>query len=105
MDLADYRELVRQVAYEQAKLSTSSFFFDGQDRLRLRTFGSLAGVILAVEGRLLGADGRLQAFAETHTPASDRTVATSLYHLGEGFLLNVSLRASTGAPRDVAPCS
>ena len=99
MDLADYRELVRQVAYEQAKLSTSSFFFDGQDRLRLRTFGSLAGVILAVEGRLLGADGRLQAFAETHTPASDRTVATSLYHLVEGFLLNVSLRASTGAPR------
>lgn len=99
MDPTDYRELVRHVAYEQAKLSSSSFFFDGQDRIRLRTFGSVASVILALEGRFLGADGRLQAFAETHTPSSDRTVATSLYPFGEGFLLNVSFRATTGTPR------
>jgi hypothetical protein len=99
IDQQDYRELVRQVAYEQAKLSTSAFFFDGNDRLRLRTFGSVASVIVAIEGRMLTVDGNVQAFADVHAPASDRTEATTLYRIGEGFLLNVSLRASTGTPR------
>lgn len=96
---SDYRELVRQVAYEQAKLSSSAFFVSGDDHLRVRTFGSLASVTVSLELRFLGADGRLNAWAETHTPNSDRTEATSLHTLGEGFLLTAQLRASVGAPR------
>lgn len=99
MDLHEYRDLVRQVAYEQARASTSSFFFDGADRLRLTTFGSVASVVLTLEGRRLTVTGDVVPFVETHTPTSDRTSATSLYHLGAGFLLNVQIRASTGAPR------
>lgn len=99
MDNQDYRELVKQVAYEQAKLSTSAFFFDGQDRLRIRSFGSVTSCVLAVEGRFLGADGRLQGFARVHTPTTDRTLATTSEDFGEGFLLNVQVRATTSAPR------
>lgn len=99
-DPQDYRELVKLVAAVQAKASTSSLFFDGADRLRLRTFGSVGSVAIAVEGRLLGADGCLAPFAfPVHTPNSDRTVATTTFDLGEGFLLNVALRASSGSPR------
>jgi hypothetical protein len=99
LDQQDYRELVRLVAYEQAKLSTSAWFFTGEDHLRVRSFGALAGVVLAVEGRFLTADGQLISVGERHVPNSDRTEATSLHTLGEGFLLNLSVRASTGSPR------
>lgn len=96
---ADYRDLLKAVAYEQAKLSTSAFFLDGQEQLRLRTFGSLAGAVLACEWRLLDAKGVTIGNANPHTPNSDRTVATTLYNVGEGFLLNVQIRATSGTPR------
>lgn len=99
MNTQDYRELVAQVAYEQAKTSTSAFFFDGQDRLRIRSFGSLGSVTVSLEGRFLGADGRVQAIQRDHTPNSDRSAATQLFDLGEGFLLNLRPRASGGTPK------
>jgi len=99
MDTKDYRELVKAVAYEQAKLSSSAFFLDGQDRLRIRSFGSLGSVAVSIEGRLIGADGRVQAFERIHTPNSDRSIATSLEDLGEGILLSCRARASSGTPK------
>lgn len=98
MDAQDYRELVRQVAYEQGRLSSSAFFFAGEDRLRLRTFGSLASVVVTLEGRMLTVAGDVQPFAATHVPNSDRTVATTFHDVGPGFLLTASLRVSTGSP-------
>lgn len=95
----DYRELVRQAAYEQAKLSSSFFFDNSDDQLRLTTFGSVASVTLTIEGRHMNLDGNVEVLYETHTPNSDRTIATSFYHIGTGFLLNVHVRASAGSPR------
>lgn len=77
----------------------ASFYVTGEDHLRLRTFGSVASVVVALEGRFLDAAGRVVAFGERHVPASDRTQATTLHTLGEGWLLNAQLRASTGSPR------
>jgi hypothetical protein len=37
--------------------------------------------------------------AEVHTPNSDRTAATSLFSLAQGFLVGLQVRASAGAPR------
>ena len=98
-DVLDFRELARQAAAAQAKLSTSSFFFEGSDALRLRTFGSVSGAVLALEGRFLTVDGDVMPFSERHVPTSDRTVNTTLHNLGMGFLLNASIRANAGTPR------
>lgn len=95
----DYRALVREIAAHQAQLSSSSWWMDGADRLRLTTFGSLASVVLAVEGRMLDVSGHPRPFSRPHTPSSDRTAVETLIDLGEGFLLNVAIRATTGAPR------
>lgn len=97
--LDDYRALVREIGAQQAMLSSSSWFFDGADRLRLTTFGSVASVTLAIEGRMLDLEGHPRPFARPHTPASDRTAATELLDVGAGFLLNVAIRATAGTPR------
>lgn len=99
IDQQDYRELVRLVALEQAKLSSSAWFFTGEDALRLRVFNSASGVTVALEGRMMTPDGCVRPFAHELTPATDRTESTVLCRLGEGFLLNVGLRASAGTPR------
>jgi hypothetical protein len=52
-----------------------------------------------VEWRLLDAKGVIVGNATPHTPNTDRSVATSLINVGEGFLLNVQLRATTSTPR------
>ena len=98
MEMQDYRELARLTAEHQARLSSSSFFFTGEDRLRVTSFNSAAGVTLAIEGRRIDPEGRLVAFAERHVPNTDRTVATSTFAIGEGFILNVQVRASAGTP-------
>lgn len=99
MEANDYLELVRMVAHEQARLSSSTFFFTGEDRLRVTTFNAAAGVELSIEGRFIGPAGRVQAFVERHVPNTDRTVASSTFGLGEGFLLGVQIRATAGTPR------
>jgi hypothetical protein len=76
-----------------------ALYFDEGDRLRLTTFGSLTGVVVAIEGRMVRPDGEIVRLREAHTPNSDRTSATSSFAPGAGWLLNLSLRASTGEPR------
>src|SRR5262245_45087486 len=99
IDAVDYRELVRELKAAQAKLSTSAMFVEGSDALRLRTFGSVSGAALALNGRMLTVEGEIVAIEERHVPNSDRTVNTTLHNIGPGFLLNASIRASSGTPR------
>lgn len=99
IDAQEYLELARLVAYESAKLSASAFYLTADDSVRLRTFGGLAGVTLALETRLIGPDGRLQAGEERHTPSATRVETTTLHNVGDGFLLSASVRAIAGAPR------
>ena len=76
----------------------SGFYFSGEDNLRITSFNGAAGVVLSIEGRFVTLDGHIVPFVEVHTPNTDRTSATSLITMGEGFLTNVQVRATTGTP-------
>jgi len=82
-----------------AALSPSAMLIGPDDGLRIRSFNSVGGVNLAIEGRRVEPDGTIVPFADRHVPASDRSEGTSLVNVGPGVLLNVSVRASAGAPR------
>lgn len=76
-----------------------AIYVTGEDSLRVSSFNSLAGVVLAVEGRFTRMDGVVVPFVERHVPNTDRSVNTTLITLGEGFLGNLQIRATTGAPQ------
>lgn len=74
-------------------------YVTGEDQLRLRSMNSAAGVILALEGRVLRLDGSISPISSPQTPNTDRTFQTTLHQIGEGWLQHVSVRATAGAPR------
>jgi len=86
-------------AYAPYLAGASPYYVTGEDHLRLTSFNGLAGVTLALEGRFLDHTGRAVPFAERHVPFTDRLPQTTQHKLGEGFLLNASVRASAGLPR------
>jgi len=77
----------------------SRVYLTGEDHLRLTSFNSAAGVALAIEARYLDLDGRLIPSADRHVPNTNRTTASSIIGLGEGWLVDVVVRASAGTPR------
>jgi len=79
-------------------VDSDAIYVTGEDSLRVTSFNSLAGVVLAVEGRFMGYDGVVVPMVERHVPNSNYTAATSFVTLGEGFLCNIQVRATTGAP-------
>lgn len=79
--------------------SPSQFFLTGEDRLRVYSSSSLAGVAVKVQWRSADPTGVIVPSSQTHTPNSDRTIKTEDYELGSGSLLNVTVFASAGAPR------
>lgn len=74
-------------------------YLTGEDHLRVRSFNSASGVTLAIEGRQFTVDNAFKAFRERHVPNTNRTAATSTFHLGEGWLVDLQVRASGGTPR------
>ena len=76
-----------------------SVYLRGEDNLRLTTFNSLASVTLAIDGILLSPEGRLVSFSERHVPNTDRTSASTVLHVGEGWLMGLHVRAAAAAPR------
>jgi hypothetical protein len=77
----------------------SSFYFRGQDNLRLQVWNGFPGAEVTCEGRFLSRTGEIVPFAERMVPTSDRLVNSATYIVGEGWLLNVQVRASVGAVR------
>lgn len=75
------------------------FYCTGEESLRVTSFGSLAGVVLAVRNRFLRVDGVPVPSGDRHVPNSDRSIATTEHPLAEGWLLGCELHASTGSPR------
>ena len=77
-------------------------YFAGDDNLRVTVLNGLAGVTVRVAGRFLhceaGAAPRIEPFAHTLVPASDRTASTLTTRLGTGWLLDVQAIASGGTP-------
>lgn len=78
--------------------SPFQFATDENTNLRIVSANSQVGVVLAIHGRRLSARGEIEPFAFTHTPNTDRSVATQDFKLGAGALLNLSIFASSGAP-------
>lgn len=78
--------------------TTMPAFVTADDVLRIRSYNSLAGVELRVEGRIVLTDGRVVPFSERHAPNSDRSEGLGFVTLAEGLLAHVSVRVSSGAP-------
>lgn len=74
-------------------------YISDDDNLRLRVLNSGAGVAVAVLGRYLTIDGKHLTIAEELTPSTDRLVSTRLVKLAPGWLQNIVVMATAGAPR------
>jgi hypothetical protein len=78
--------------------SPAAFYATGEDRLRIVSVNSLAGVRLKMQWRVADSKGATVPNSVDHTPNADRTVKTTDYELGTGSLLNITVFASAGAP-------
>lgn len=74
------------------------FLLTGDDRLRIVSFNSLTGVVVAIQGYRMDPAGEKHPLRQVHTPNTDRTVATDDFALGAGALLNLTVFAAAGAP-------
>ena len=81
-----------------ALVDAGGLYLTGEDNFRLRTFGSVAGLVLALEGRRVQDDGQVVPFAERHVPSSNYLVKEDIFPIGAGLVTNVQLRATTGTP-------
>jgi hypothetical protein len=79
--------------------SPSAFYVTGEDRLRIVSVNSLTGVSLKLQWRFANPDGQAIPSSQDHTPNTNRSVKTQDYQLGIGALLNITVFASSGAPR------
>lgn len=76
-----------------------NFEFTGEDALRLTVLNSLVGVVVGVSWRSYTPGNRTRPSREVHVPTSDRLVSTKEFAIGEGFLLNATLSATSGSPK------
>lgn len=74
------------------------FALSGSENLRVRSANSLAGAVIALQGRILLDDGTIHPIVFSHTPNSDRSLKTQDFALGTGTLLTLTVFVSTGAP-------
>lgn len=86
-------------AAARAWFSPSGFYVGGEDNLRLRSLNAAAGVLLNCAGRIRGTDGVIRPFSVNQTPNTDRTVASTLSSIGEGWILNLRVAPIAGTPR------
>ena len=75
----------------------AALYVTGEDNLRVTSFGGPSAAAIAIEGRLLGADGCVIPIVETHTPNTNRTAQTSFVTLAAGMLSNLHARVTGGA--------
>jgi hypothetical protein len=75
------------------------FYFQGDDRIRITGWNSLASVVLSLTGRFLHLDGRIEAFAETLTPASNRTASTAVFQRAKGWLTDLAVIVTGATPQ------
>jgi hypothetical protein len=78
--------------------SPAPFYMTGEDNLRLRSLNSAAGVTLTVSGRLFGRGNRVVPFSFNHVPNTNRTGATTLQGIGEGWVMGLQVIVSAGTP-------
>ncbi|MBA7550732.1 hypothetical protein ES705_43255 [subsurface metagenome] len=74
----------------------SRFYLRPFERIEIRSWCSVAGVVLGVHGLILTPKSIVQEIAEVHSPNNDRSEASSLYFISEGFLLHLQIRIESG---------
>jgi hypothetical protein len=74
------------------------FYLTGEEELQLTSLANVAGVTLTIAGRILRPDNTISRIAFTHAPNSNRTTATKIVPLSEGWLLGLTVRATAGTP-------
>lgn len=79
-------------------VSGLGFYFGGDDRIRLTSWNSLASVTIVLTGRFVHLDGRVEPFSDVHTPATNRTAATSTFQRAQGWLTDLSALVTGAAP-------
>src|SRR5260370_6104942 len=82
----------------QANRSFTQYPLTGQDFLRMTLAGSLGGGTVTCSARTLNQVGQVQRHVFAAAPSSNRTVGTSDFNPGDGFLLDVTARVTGGAP-------
>jgi len=78
--------------------SPYNFEFTGEDALRLTVHNSQPGVVVALHYRMKPPAGSIHASAYAFAPAADRSASATEFAIGLGYLLNVTLFCSSGAP-------
>lgn len=78
--------------------SPYNFLFTGEDHLRVTSFNSKAGVVVAIQGRMWSPRDGIKPFGQIHVPNTDRTARSELFAMGEGYLLNLSVFPQSGSP-------
>jgi len=75
----------------------SRFYLRPAERFQIRSWCSVADIVLEIHGLLLLPSGEVQEISELHIPNADRTVATDRFSLPECFLLHLQVRIKTGS--------
>lgn len=79
--------------------SPAQFYLTGEDRLRITSANSGAGVALKVQCRTANIQGETVPHSFDHVPNSDRSTKTTEHALGTGSLLNATIFAGAGSPQ------
>ncbi len=83
----------------EAHWSPGPWLFTAEDNLQLDSVCSQSGVTVTVNGVVLSADFQLLPFSWTHSPNSNRTVATTRVSLGTGWLQHARILVTGGAAK------
>ena len=71
----------------------------GEDLLVVSSWNILSGLVLSVNGRILGPGGQIWDFQFQHTPVATRLGTASTFTLSPGRLLNLSVYSIAGVAR------
>lgn len=80
-------------------VGANSVYLTGEDSLRVSVLNAAAGVRMQVSGRILTTRGTIVDYSHDFAPSTDRTIATLTRPIGEGWLLEATVRAIAGSPQ------
>jgi hypothetical protein len=80
-------------------VSPLQFSTTGDDNLRVGLLALAGPQTVRVRGRFVRLDGSVEYFSHDHTAAGDRTLHTSDFKLGEGYILNLTAVCTSGSPQ------
>lgn len=80
-------------------LAPTALYVTGEEYLLITSLASLSSVALTISGRMLDVNGFVVPFSDQHVANSDRTAATSVIRIGEGWLTDVTAIVTGASPQ------